>query len=248
MLNPNLNIEALAENYRIDKRVLVLNLLKPEIAERLYECCLKDIPYNLLFVEDGQTRTLTPAAMVEMDDEAKQLMNQRILTNASEGSGFLYCGYTVRQAEIGDSQSLAFLLEVAEFFASVEMRDFIAEVTGQVGLDGASGHYTRYTPGQFLTRHRDQVGEHDRRLGYVLNLTKSWHPDWGGLLQFYTEEGFPRDGWTPQFNALALFDTTHIHAVTYVAPFARSPRLSYAGWFLGETPIVKSWSTTIASQ
>jgi Rps23 Pro-64 3,4-dihydroxylase Tpa1-like proline 4-hydroxylase len=51
------------------------------------------------------------------------------------------------------------------------------------------------------------------------------------LLQFYQDDGTPRDALTPSFNAMTLFDVKHVHAVTYVAPFASKPRLAISGWF-----------------
>jgi Rps23 Pro-64 3,4-dihydroxylase Tpa1-like proline 4-hydroxylase len=67
----------------------------------------------------------------------------------------------------------------------------------------------------------------------VFSATWGWHPDWGGLLQFYQEDGTPEDAWSPGFNTLSLFDTSYIHSVTYVTPFAQAPRLSLSGWFRG---------------
>ena len=51
------------------------------------------------------------------------------------------------------------------------------------------------------------------------------------LLQFFEDNGTPRDAWVPGWNVLSLFDVRHVHSVTYVAPFAGAPRLSITGWF-----------------
>ena len=55
-----------------------------------------------------------------------------------------------------------------------------------------------------------------------------------GLLLFYEQNGTPRDAWAPGFNTVSMFDIRHIHAVTYVAPYALEPRLSLTGWFRGK--------------
>jgi len=117
------------------------------------------------------------------------------------------------------------------FMNSQEVLQLISEITGRTDLLSAESQFTRFTPGQFLTRHRDVAPEQERRLAYVLSLTKNWHPDWGGLLQFYQDDGTPRESWSPVFNSLTLFDIRHVHAVTYVAPYAGQPRLSLTGWF-----------------
>ncbi len=90
---------------------------------------------------------------------------------------------------------------------------------------------TRYRPGHFLTRHNDVVPAEQRRVAYVLGFTPRWHPDWGGLLQFYRQDGVPQDAWAPGFNDLMLFDVHRVHAVTYVTPFAAEPRQAISGWF-----------------
>jgi len=130
-----------------------------------------------------------------------------------------------------DDEALRYLHELFDFLNSRQMLDFIMQVTGSVDLVSADAQYTRYIPGQYLTRHRDVVETQGRKFAYVLGFSRDWHPDWGGLLQFYQEDGTPRDAWTPEFNCLNLFATRHIHAVTYVTPFAGEARLSLTGWF-----------------
>jgi Rps23 Pro-64 3,4-dihydroxylase Tpa1-like proline 4-hydroxylase len=130
-----------------------------------------------------------------------------------------------------DDEDIRYLHSVFEFLNSEEMLGFISEVTGQKDLKSASAQYTRYTPGHFLTRHRDDVTEEKRRIAYVLAFSKEWHPDWGGLLQFYEDDGTARDAWVPEFNSIALFDVRHVHSVSYVTPFTKQPRISLTGWF-----------------
>ena len=130
-----------------------------------------------------------------------------------------------------DNQQLAFLHQMFDFVNSDEMLSFISTITGQTDLTGADAQFTRYTSGQFLTRHKDDITREGRRIAYVMGFSEDWHPDWGGLLQFFENNGTPRDAWIPAFNSLSLFDVRHVHSVTYVTPFTRRPRLSLTGWF-----------------
>jgi Rps23 Pro-64 3,4-dihydroxylase Tpa1-like proline 4-hydroxylase len=111
------------------------------------------------------------------------------------------------------------------------MLSLISRISGRTDINSADAHFTRYTPGQYLTRHTDNIASEGRRIAYVMSFTKDWHPDWGGLLHFYEPNGLPRDCWAPVFNSLNLFDVRHTHSVSYVTPFARNPRLSLTGWF-----------------
>ena len=98
-------------------------------------------------------------------------------------------------------------------------------------VTSASAQATRYRPGHYLTRHRDDPEGETRRLAYVLSLSADWHPDHGGLLMFFADDGTPRDVWVPQAGTLSLFSVRHVHSVSVVAPFAPRPRLSVTGWF-----------------
>ena len=113
---------------------------------------------------------------------------------------------------------------------------FVEAVTGHRDIVYASMQATRYIPGNFLTRHNDVVEAEGRLIAYVFGLTSSWHPDWGGLLQFFTPDGKPTQVWTPTINNLVLFEVAQPHAVTYVTPFALAPRYALTGWFRSKGP------------
>ena len=132
------------------------------------------------------------------------------------------------QADVGNDR-LAFLHRMFDFLNSDEVLALIGEITGRSDLKSADAQYTRYMPGQFLTRHKDDITRERRQLAYVIVFSKNWHPDWGGLLQFFEDGGKPRDAWLPAFNTMSLFDVRHVPSVTYVTPFAREPRLSLTG-------------------
>lgn len=231
MLNEDLDIDALAAEFRVDGRIRIRNFLQSDIADRIRDDCLPEVPFELVYFDDGRNRVAGEAEMAVLTEQQKKKLNKRIMAAASQGMGFLYNGYMMKRARQGVSENLKFLHEVFEYFNSDEMLAFINQVTARDDLKSADAQYTRYLPGHFLTRHRDEVQSKERRVAYVLGFSQSWHPDWGGLLQFYEEDGRPRDAWVPGFNSLSLFDIGHIHAVTYVTPFALEPRLSLTGWF-----------------
>lgn len=235
MLNPTLDRKALAKTFIIDDRVRVETVLIPEIAERVRQDCQSALPFDYIFTVDGRPCVKPAQEMVAMDARTMRELQQSIASDAAQGIGYLYCGYRMRQARRnGEDDQREFLHSVVDYFNSEQMIDFVSEVCGCDDLQSADAQYTRYTSGQFLTRHKDAIVEEGRRIAYVLSLSPDWHPDWGGLLQFYTDDGTPRDAWAPKFNSLTLFDVRHVHAVTCIAPFAPAPRLSLTGWFLNK--------------
>ena len=232
MLNPDLDTSELAERFREDGRIRIENILDESIAERVRSACRSDVPFEFVSHIDGKNVAIPSQEMANFDDAQMQEFRTKLMDAASRGIGFFYCGYMMaRKLDDASNDNLKFLHSVFEYLNGEEMLSFISSITGRDDLKSADAQFTRYTPGQFLTRHRDDVTNEERRLGYVLAFSKNWHPDWGGLLQFFEDDGTPRDAWAPMFNSMSLFDIRHVHSVTFIAPFAAEPRLSLTGWF-----------------
>ncbi len=232
MLNATLDIDTLTARYAEDDRVRIESLLDTGFAERVQAACRDDISYEYLCHIDGQNLVLSEEQLRSLSPEQMAELQQKVTLAASEGVGFFYGGYQMgRAARQTDDQRLQFVHSLFDFVNSEEMLSFINRVTGRDDIVSADAQFTRYTPGHFLTRHKDDITRERREIAYVMGFSQRWHPDWGGLLQFFGDDGTPRDFWIPQFNTLSLFDVRHVHAVSYVTPFAKEPRLSLTGWF-----------------
>lgn len=236
MINPNLDISALAESFKHDKRLQIPNFMQDTTAQRLYQAGINDVPYDLQYVIDDEYQSMPLAEVRKLSPQQSLEINNKITADASNGIGYLYDSYLHSRAlnlSINDTNSeLKFIHQIFDYLSSDEVLDQVKRITGNKDINAAKPQYTRYSPGHFLTRHLDVIPGRNRRYAFVLGLTKDWHPDWGGLLQFYENNGIPRDAWMPQFNVLSIFDVSHIHAVTYVTPYATQPRLSITGWFV----------------
>lgn len=231
MLNPDLDRKALAEQWAVDGRVRIENVLDADVAERIQKALLEQLDWRYIYNFDGQNQAKTKEEIAALTpDQYRELIN-KIMASASRGLGYYYCGYTIgHRKEDTENEDLQFLHSVFDYVNGDEMLSLVSEITGYTDLKSAAAQYTRYTPGHFLTRHRDETDD-DRRLAFVFGFSRNWHPDWGGLLQFYEQNGTPREAWAPSFNTVSMFDIRHIHAVTFVAPYALEPRLSLTGWF-----------------
>ena len=109
--------------------------------------------------------------------------------------------------------------------------DFIRDFTGDRELMMVGAQATRYLPGEFLRTHDDRHEQEARRFAYVLNLSRDWEADWGGLLHFVDDAGGVSASYVPNFNSLSLFKVPARHHVGLVAPWARQPRLAITGWW-----------------
>jgi hypothetical protein len=224
-LNPQLDLDLIASAYAVDRRVRVNQWLPAEQAEALSQYLAEQTSYRHAFVLDGNFGEASDLELRGLPEDDRNRLLQGVLEQAARGVGFWY----ERRAINLDDQGLPG--DLIKWLNSEEMLSLVARITGVENYRSATAQATRFKTGDFLTRHQDVVTEEQRQVAFVINLSPQWHPDWGGLLQFFQMDGTPRDAWAPDFNSLSLFDVSHVHSVTCVSPFAPAPRLAVSGWF-----------------
>lgn len=223
--NSQLSIDAIKSHYQEDNRTIISDILVNDSAQALANALNASPAFDYAYVKDGKPTLLTPDDAAAMSREDQHKMRTEIVRQGSQGAGYLFGRHVI------DLQSETIFKQAKDWLNSEETLALVKEISGKTDISFASAQATKYMPGHFLTRHQDTHEKEKRRLTFMLNLTPNWHPDWGGLLQFYQQDGTPRDAWAPTFNTLCLFDVDHIQSVTYVAPLAAAPRLSISGWF-----------------
>ena len=232
MLNPSLDVAALAQRYREKQRLQIPDILDAELAERIHQCLTRETPWGVVYNEGARNVTVEAEELRTMRPEERGRRAMLATQRAGREFQFLYHAYLMlTNYQAGKNKDL-FLNTIFEGLNSEPMLDLVRAVTGIPTIIKCDAQATLYAPGHFLTRHNDDadVTLH-RRVAYVLGFTKSWHPDWGGLLQFYDDNDNVTDVFMPRFNSLSLFTVPQYHAVTYVAPYAPMGRLAITGWF-----------------
>lgn len=126
---------------------------------------------------------------------------------------------------------------VFEFINSPVMLGFARAVTGFPQIVRADAQATLYAPGHFLTTHNDFDPVKGRLVAYVMGFTKNWRADYGGMLQFQTDQQDVEEGFLPHFNSLMMFSVPQLHAVTMVPSYAPIGRYSITGWFQDATAV-----------
>jgi Rps23 Pro-64 3,4-dihydroxylase Tpa1-like proline 4-hydroxylase len=104
------------------------------------------------------------------------------------------------------------------------------KITGFDSIRRTDAQATRYIAGHYLRQHNDHNEKEGRLCAYVINLTRNWHADWGGLLQFLNEEGEVTETFMPRFNSISMFRVPVHHCVSPVASFATGARYAITGW------------------
>lgn len=221
--------QALRTEFAKDRRINIPDIWHLASAELIAETLSGETPYKSAFTAGPKVQSLWDDEMRLLPPEQQRLIQKQIYQNAANGIGFIYGTHM-----LGSPQRLptpAVLQQAHQLVNSEAVLDFVRDISGFDNIVCASMQATRYLPGNFLTRHNDVVGEEGRLLAYVFGFTPQWHPDWGGLLQFFTAAGEPTSAIVPQMNNLVIFDVHHPHAVSFVTPFAKAHRFSLTGWF-----------------
>ncbi|GLX83228.1 2OG-Fe(II) oxygenase [Thalassotalea eurytherma] len=219
------DLAKLTEHFNEHGYVRVDNFLSVDDADALADFYKNSCKFTNAFFTDNHNREATDEQIGALSLEKKRGLYQAIQQNAAKGIGFLYGR---KKVEVTDTDLPGQLLKAMNEEAVV---NFISQLTTKPELKYADGQATRYRVGDFLTRHIDNLAGETRQIAYVVGLTNLWHPDWGGLLQFFEPNGEPTNSLAPTFNSLTLFDVNKVHSVTSVAPFAPQNRYSLTGWY-----------------
>ncbi|QOL27159.1 2OG-Fe(II) oxygenase [Thalassotalea sp. LPB0316] len=219
------NKAALTKQFSERGFVRIDNFLSLDDAEQLAKYYQNELKFTNAFYTDNHNREATDEQIGALPLEEKRRLFQAIQNNAAQGVGFLYGR---KKVELTDADLTAKLLKAMNSEALIKL---VSEITSKPELKYADGQATKYRVGDFLTRHIDNLAGETRQIAYVVGLTKQWHPDWGGLLQFFEPSGEPTNSLAPSFNSLTLFDVNKVHSVTSVANFAPRQRFSLTGWY-----------------
>lgn len=143
------------------------------------------------------------------------------------GGNFSYCF----RRTMGDHAFACLCLECRfrKALGGDEMLDFL-DRAGLGATAPAEMFASRYSPGSFLSPHHDGG---NGCAAFVINLSRSWLPQWGGLLTFLNNDWRTvRRVCTPAFNTLCLFELPADRAVPHlVSQVVVGHRLAFTGWY-----------------
>ena len=210
-------------------RVQIPGFLQEPSAARLRECLSNEVPWQTALRSDRPVAGSDNAAHSEV---AHQALLHTLYQRARDAFEFVFDRYRMIDARRDGLDPELVLHAVVDFLNTPPFLDFARHLTGDPAIRMVSAIAVRYRHGHFLRAHNDHAGNEDRAYAYVINLSRDWLPDWGGLLQFLDPaERRVVDTFVPLWNSLSLFRVPQPHVVSLVAPWAGSPRYSITGWF-----------------
>ena len=233
IVNPNLDIESLQKTFKDKGYVVVDDFLKEDIAEELYNFFAFDMPPEWWSVatypaenHDGveYNRNL-------LENEESILLARKHAETAFGQNLFSYAFHRTLSDHYEDCECLE--CQLRSTIDSKEIYDTISKITDLNIISSNELFAACYVPGDFLSPHQDSP---NGIIGFVLQLTKDWKPQYGGLLHFLNDEGtVVEDVEVPKFNTLTMFllpeDKGKLHYVSHVNPGVNEIRLSFTGWF-----------------
>lgn len=231
-LNPALDVAKLAPDYARKGRIQIRDFFATDTAEAIHKE-LYGLPWHLCFNQGDTVHNLTPEQLAGLDQQQAAEIQQVVHTGARGGYQFLYNDFPLFERYFRDGGEGQALYRLYEFVNSPAMLDFFRRLTGLEDIAWADGHATLYRAGHFLKFHTDQEDSEQRLAAYVLNFTKDWGRDWGGLLQFWDEGYDVEQAYRPVFNALNIFTVPADHSVSAVVPWCEGLRFSVTGWLRG---------------
>ena len=228
-LSPSRKADA-ANSFARSGVIRISDLFSAEVAEALHHHLDSDVEWRRAVSQANRSWDLAPEVIAAMDRGGHTEILDTVHKTASESFQFLFDSLIVSD-ESKERRARGLLVDRAvEALNHPASLDTFRAITGVQEIRTVTGQATRYLPGHFLTSHDDGLEGQDRVAAYVINLTKGWRADWGGLLQFHSASGDIPLGLKPAFNAMNLFRVPQMHSVSYVAPFAAAPRYAITGW------------------
>ncbi|MEP6633401.1 MAG: 2OG-Fe(II) oxygenase family protein [Luteimonas sp.] len=229
MINNALDIAVWRRELDARGRVQVRDYLQPDAADALHACLADQVPWQIAHNSTGTSVTTDRGEALDAEHERGLLTSA--YARARDEYQFAFDSYMlVRAVKEGWDPDLL-VHHLLAFFNSPQHLEFARHLTGDGDIRSINAQATRYRPGQFLKLHSDINSEEDWRYAYVLNLSRDWQADWGGLLHFVDDAGAVVETFVPRWNSLSLFKVPTGHFVSLVAPWARAPRLAVTGWF-----------------
>lgn len=231
LINPQLDLNVLAERFAADGIVQIEQALRPEVADILHDCLAEKVPWSLAFRDASGPRKLWSEELAGMDAASRRTLDDEILRIARSEFQFRYDSFMMVTAYKEKRHPELVLHRVIEQMNSQVWLNAFRTITGYSQIRRADAQATRYTAGHFLRHHNDMNEDDGRLCAYVINLSRDWQADWGGLLQFLDQRGEVCRTLMPRFNTISLFRVPAEHCVSPVAAFASGARYAITGWF-----------------
>lgn len=234
LINPNLDKEAILEEFSNNRVVVIQDYLRDDVAERIHQYLTEEMPTDWWRVSTAPKLNGDDGFdLVPNSDEFREQIRENYLhsLNAFKDGHFSYCFH--RTVKDHGSDCGCFECDLRKWLTSNESINFLNEVIDIPVTTTDEVFAAVYLPGDYLSPHVDSP---NGSVGFVYQLTKNWEPQFGGNLHFLNNDTREVERVeVPTFNTLTLFDLPKgvgkLHYVSHVSPGVEELRLTYTGWY-----------------
>jgi Rps23 Pro-64 3,4-dihydroxylase Tpa1-like proline 4-hydroxylase len=219
-----------AASYARSGIVRIIDLFATEMAEALHRHLDSEIEWSRTVSEGEKAWDIGSELVSAIDPGMEAEITAAAHRAARDGFQFMFDSLIVSDDPAARTARGLLVDRVLDALNRPASLELFRAITGARDLRLISGQATRYLPGHFLTSHDDNIDGEGRIAAYVINLTRDWRPDWGGMLQFHNPAGDIPLALKPGFNTIHMFRVPQMHSVSYVTPFAAVPRYAITGW------------------
>ena len=243
-LNPQLDLPGLKTAFARDRRVQIRDFLTRDSAQSIAQLLAEETPWGLSWQAgaDGPHK-LRREQMAGLDPSTMQRTWQKLNHAAATGQfASIHAHYplpgaadnlTSGVADDNAPSSAAHDSLVAALNGPAVL-SLVRDVTGIGQISRCDAGAAHFSAGQFQGLHRGMTEHGDGLIAYALDLCgQDWHPDWGGYLNFFNNDGDIVAGFRPRFNALNIFAVPQHHHVSHLPGYAPAGRFAITGWFSG---------------
>ena len=219
-----INIVEYKTIYQQKKKVQIKNILIDQVAELLYKNA--KIEKNWILAT-GHDSVKFEKKVIKQFEKINSLQIKKI-QDKFKNDHFSYIFHRSM-----NNQKPSFLeYNLRNFMSSIEFIDYLNQITSLNISKLNTLFLSKYKGGNFLSPHSDKG---NGKLAFVLNLTKNWKPQYGGILHFMNNEKTKIiESYLPLFNNLMLFEVPNEgipHFVSHVVPYIKLERYSITGWY-----------------
>ena len=226
MLNKNLDIDLIKENYNKHGYVRIENFLDDEYVKKISNTIFNEISWDLCYLSNNGPVSIKDSVLKTYTAQQSAELNQKIMARAQQGFSYFYF-----RSDLVNTVNKV-LKEFYNDLCADEFISFCRDLTGESTIEKVNGQLTCYAPGCFLRKHTDQTDKENRAAAYVINFTPQWNNDWGGNLHLLDKQHRILQTLDPLFNSISIFKVPTLHYVSQVANYAKGRRFTATGWML----------------
>ena len=227
ILNLNINNDLLQLEFMEKQKIVIENFFKPEFAEKLYKFITK-IPPHKWFYSCGIRNTRYEGRDIP-SKKKKNLDNVKEANRSFSKDEFSF--NLMRTMDYRKNEVSKYELLIRKVLSSKLFMSMISYLTNLNITNVNQLFLSKYKSGSFLSPHSD-IG--NGRLAFVINMTKNWKPQYGGILHFLNNSRTKIiDSLVPSFNNLVIFYIPKEgipHFVSHVSPGVKANRFAITGW------------------